>query len=59
MSRQLCCRMLQIGQMLKVVMQAYNSVQKEAQEAEVQTPEHYRKKKENPLDLLPEFGRVE
>jgi len=51
--------MLQIGQMLKVVMQAYNSVQKEAQEAEVQTPEHYRKKKENPLDLLPEFGRVE
>lgn len=58
MPRQLCCRMLQIGQMLEVVMQAYNSVQKEAQEAEVQTPNHYRKKK-NLLDLLPEFGRVE
>jgi hypothetical protein len=44
MSRQLRCRMLHIGQMLKVVMQAYNSVQKEVQEAEVQTPEHKKRK---------------
>ena len=39
-SRQLCCRMLQIRQILKAVMQAYNSVQKGTQEAEVQIPEH-------------------
>jgi len=45
MSRQLRCRMLHIGQMLKVVMQAYNSVQKGVQEAEVQTPEHKKKKR--------------
>jgi hypothetical protein len=43
--------------MLKVAMQAYNSVQKEAQEAEVQIPEHYRKNKF--AGLVSKFGRVE